>query len=139
MDRQNNFPVFIAIIDDEPDLGYLFRDALSQIPDTRVFAFTDPMLALEHIQTNSEKYRCVISDYRMPSITGIELLEKVKEVDSGIARILISAFEIRDEVFKNSECVDEFLPKPITMAYLIDCVKKHLNYKVNEVKVPTLE
>ena len=138
MDRQNNFPVFIAIIDDEPDLGYLFRDALSQIPDTRVFAFTDPMLALEHIQTNSEKYRCVISDYRMPSITGIELLEKVKEVDSGIARILISAFEIRDEVFKNSQSVDEFLPKPITMAYLIDCVKKHLKYKVKEVKeLPT--
>lgn len=54
----------------------------------------------------------------MPSITGIELLEKVKEVDFGIASILISAFEIQDEVFKNSESVDEFLPKPITMANL---------------------
>lgn len=53
MDRQNNFPVFIAIVDDEPDLAYLFRDALSQIPGTRVFAFSDPLLALEHIRTNS--------------------------------------------------------------------------------------
>ena len=134
MDRQNNFPVFIAVVDDEPDLAYLFRDALSQIPGTRVFAFSDPLLALEHIRTNSGNSHCVVSDSRMPSITGIELLEKVKEVDFGIARILISAFEIQDEVFKNSESVDEFLPKPITMANLIDCVKKHIQYKVKEVK-----
>ena len=74
MDRQKNFPVFVAVVDDEPDLAYLFRDALSEIPQTRVFAFSDPLLALEHVRANSENYGCVISDYRMPSITGVELL-----------------------------------------------------------------
>jgi YesN/AraC family two-component response regulator len=72
----------------------------------------------------------------MPSITGIELLEKVKEVNSGIARILISAFDPDDELFKNSLCIDEFLPKPITMADLIDRVKKYVNYIVKEVQQP---
>jgi DNA-binding NtrC family response regulator len=100
LDRQNTFPVFIAIVDDESDLAYLFRDALSQIPNTRVFAFSDPLLALEHIQTNSEKYQCVISDYRMPSMTGIELLTKIQEVNPTIKRILISAFDLQE--FKNS-------------------------------------
>lgn len=129
----------MAIVDDELDLAYLFRDALSQIPGTRVFAFSDPLLAVEHILTNSENYQCVISDYRMPSINGVELLEKIKEINPRIKRILISAFDVQDEVFKNSECIDEFLPKPITMAAMIDHVKKHVNYIVKEVKEPQLE
>jgi DNA-binding NtrC family response regulator len=139
LDGQKNFPVFIAIVDDEPDLAYLFRDALSQIPDARVFAFSDPLLALEHIRTNSENYQCVISDYRMPSITGIELLTKIQEINPRIKRILISAFDIQDEVFKNSECIDEFLPKPITMAAMIEHVKKHIKYVVKKIKEPMPE
>ena len=136
MDRQNNFPVFIAIVDDEPDLAYLFRDTLSEIPGTRVFAFSDPLLALEHVRTNSENYQCVVSDYRMPSITGIELLTKIKEVNPGIKRILISAFDLQDEVFKNSEYIDEFLPKPITIAAMIEHVKKHVKHVMKEVEEP---
>jgi DNA-binding NtrC family response regulator len=139
LDGQKNFPVFIAIVDDEPDLAYLFRDALSQIPDARVFAFSDPLLALEHIRTNSENYQCVISDYRTPSITGIELLTKIQEINPRIKRILISAFDIQDEVSKNSECIDEFLPKPITMAAMIEHVKKHIKYVVKKIKEPMPE
>ena len=139
MDRQKNFPVFVAVVDDEPDLAYLFRDALSQIPDTRVFAFSDPLLALEHVRTNSENYQCVISDYRMPSITGVELLDEIKEINSEIKRILISAFDIQDQVFNNSECIDEFLPKPVMMVDLIEHVKKHINYVVKKAKEPSLE
>ena len=54
MDRTNQSPVFIAIIDDEPDLACLFKEALSQIQGAEVFAFTDPLLALEHFQTKFE-------------------------------------------------------------------------------------
>ena len=75
----------------------------------------------------------------MPSITGIELLTKIQEINPRIKRILISAFDIQDEVSKNSECIDEFLPKPIKMEYLIYHVKKQLNYVVKEVKEPTPE
>lgn len=130
--------MFIAIVDDELDLAYLFRDALSQIPNIRVFAFSDPLLALEHIRTNSERYQCVISDFRMPSITGIELLTKIQEVNPTIKRILISAFDLQEE-FKNSECVHEFLPKPITMEAMIEHVKKHVKHVMKEVEEPTPE
>jgi hypothetical protein len=44
--------VFISVVDDEADLAYLFRDALSQIPNVQVFAFSDPVLALEHFEHN---------------------------------------------------------------------------------------
>ena len=51
MERNNQSPVFVAVIDDEADLAYLFKEALSQIDGVQVFAFTDPSLALEHFQS----------------------------------------------------------------------------------------
>ena len=127
MDRTNQSPVFIAIIDDEPDLAYLFKEALSQVDGVQVFAFTDPLLALEHFQTNHQNYMVIISDYRMPSMTGIELLSKIKDVNPAVTRIMISAFEIQDELFQECKCIDKFLQKPVMMTDLINEVRKLLN------------
>lgn len=126
MGSQENSPVFVAVIDDEGDIAYLFRDALDNIPGVKAFAFTDPNLALEHFRCNQKKYRCIVSDYRMPSMNGIELLEKVREMDSAVTRVLISAFEIRDEVFDRCQCVDLFLQKPLRINELVEKIQKYL-------------
>ena len=115
--------MFIAIIDDEPDLACLFKEALSQIDGAEVFAFTDPLLALEHIKANHQNYRVVISDYRMPTMTGMELLSKIKDVNPAVTRIMMSAFEIQDELFQEFKCVDKFLQKPVLMTDLINEVR----------------
>lgn len=68
---------FISVVDDEAGIAYLFRDVLSTIKGVRVFAFTEPVLALEHFQTNHRNYKCVITDFRMPSMNGVQFLDKV--------------------------------------------------------------
>ena len=123
--------MFVAVVDDEIDLAALFKEALSQIPNVRVFAFSDPILALEHFQHNQKNYGCVISDYRMPGLNGIQLLSKVKEMNNEVASILISAFEVGDEVFKNSNCIDKFLQKPIKMGDL----RVHIQEYINKIEV----
>ena len=123
MERNNQSPVFIAIIDDEPDLAYLFKEALSQIDGVEVFAFTDPSLALEHFKANHQNYMVIISDYRMPSMTGMELLSKIKDVNPAVTRIMMSAFEIQDELFQEYKCVDKFLQKPVLIVDLIKEVR----------------
>jgi two-component system, cell cycle response regulator CpdR len=132
LERNNQSPVFIAVIDDEADLAYLFKEALSQIDDVSVFAFTDPLLALEHFKTNHPNYVVVISDYRMPIMTGMELLSKIKDVNPAVTRILISAFEVKDELFEECNCVDKFLQKPILMTDLINEVQM----LVNKIQIP---
>ena len=132
MDSTNQLPVFIAIIDDEPDLAYLFKEALNQIEGVEVFAFTDPSLALEHFQANHQNYMVVISDYRMPSMTGMELLSKIKDVNPAITRIMMSAFEIQDELFQEYKCVDKFLQKPVLM---IDMIKE-VHMLLNTIQIP---
>ena len=116
----------MAIIDDEADLAYLFKEALSQIDGVEVFAFTDPLLALEHFQTNHQNYMVIISDYRMPSMTGMELLSKIKDVNPAV---MMSAFEIQDELFHEYKCVDKFLQKPVLMTDLINEVRTLINSK----------
>jgi DNA-binding response OmpR family regulator len=93
----------------------LFKDALSQIDGIQIFAFSDPKLALEHFQINHQNYRVVITDHRMPEMTGIELLDKMKAMNSAVTRILTSAFEIQDELDGDGDYVDKFLKKPISM------------------------
>ena len=135
MDGQENSPVFVAVVDDESDIAYLFRDALNNIPGVRAFAFSDPNLALVHFRHNHKNYRCIIADYRMPAMNGIELLDKVMEINFDVARILISAFEIKDDVFKHTQCVDMFLQKPVRIPDLIGKVQKYLNpTKIKESK-----
>jgi response regulator RpfG family c-di-GMP phosphodiesterase len=126
LDSQKNSPVFVAVVDDESDIAYLFKDALDNIPGVKAFAFSDPNLALEHFRYNQKKYKCIVSDYRMPSMNGIELLEKVRELDSTVTRVLISAFDVRDEVFNRCQCVDLFLQKPIRINELVEKVQKYL-------------
>lgn len=122
----------VSVIDDEVDLVYLFNEALSQIKDINVLAFSDPKLALEHFQKNSEFYQAVITDYRMPHMTGLELLSKIRDVKPAVRRVLINAFEIRDDLFQDCDCMDQFLQKPISMIDLINGVEK-LVTKTNAV------
>jgi DNA-binding NtrC family response regulator len=52
----------VAIVDDEDDIAKLFRDALGTINGITIFAFTDPVMALEHFKLNKENYVLVIYD-----------------------------------------------------------------------------
>ena len=123
MEGNSQSPVFVAVIDDEADLVYLFREALNQIDGIQVFAFTDPLLALEHFKANHTNYIVVVSDYRMPVMNGMELLSKIKDVNPAITRIMMSAFEIQDELFQEYKCVDKFLQKPVLIVDLINEVR----------------
>ena len=127
MANLSNKTQFISVVDDEADNAYLFRDALSIIEGVDVFAFTDPVLALEHFRINHRNYKCVITDFRMPLMNGAQFLDKVKAVNPEVKRILISAFEIDDDLFKDCHSIDKFLPKPIPMGELIEEVQKHVN------------
>jgi CheY-like chemotaxis protein len=54
----------------------LFKDVLEDDGYT-IVAFTDSIAALNHIQRNPEEFGLVISDYRMPQMTGYDICTKL--------------------------------------------------------------
>ena len=102
---------YLSIVDDEPDITILFRDALKSLPGITTFTFTDPHLALEHFRANISKYFLVISDLRMPVLNGMDLLEKMRDLSSCVRTILMTAFAADDKLFK------EFAKREIIMLF----------------------
>jgi DNA-binding NtrC family response regulator len=111
----------IGVVDDELDIAQLFRDALQTTNGFTIFAFTDPKVAFEHFALNREDYTLVISDLRMPSINGMELIKKIKEMNPYIRTILMTAFAINDDLFyeyAKKKLINGFLQKPIHLGDL---------------------
>ena len=119
----------MSVVDDEHDIMSLFSDALSEIGGASVYGFIDSTLALEHFKLHQLDYSLIISDYRMPTMDGIELLAKVKAINSSVKTILISAFDIDDKLYEECKCVDKILQKPITIPELINEVERLMPIK----------
>ena len=119
----------ILILDDEFDITSIFTLALEQ-QGYHVIGFTEPLLALDHFQKNSDRYRLVISDLRMPVMNGYQFVKKVKEIKPQVKVFFISAFEINEIEFRTElpfVKVDEFIKKPILLEDFISTVSKHIN------------
>jgi DNA-binding NtrC family response regulator len=126
------------VVDDEHDLAYLFKDALTQIESIDAIAFTNPVIALEHFRLNHRDYAAVVADYRMPGMNEDHLLNKIKQIDPSVVRIMVSAFEVDDGVFKDCQCIDKYLQKPVRMVDLIFEVQKCVPNEATGAKLSTI-
>jgi DNA-binding NtrC family response regulator len=128
----------VGIVDDEEDITRLFRDALGLINGITIFTFTDPVLALEHITVNKEKYVLVISDFRMPGLNGMEFLKKIKDSNPFLRTILMTAFESNDELFQEytkKQLINGFFQKPIRLDNLREEVNNQIHtYELQKQK-----
>ncbi|MDP8941639.1 MAG: response regulator [Thermoproteota archaeon] len=119
----------IMIVDDEIDIT-TFMELSLQKCGFNVDSFTDPFLALEHLQINSKDYMIVISDIRMPGLNGFEFVRKIREVKPKIKVLLMTAFDINTNVFSEellATKVNGFIQKPISVKILNSEIKKHTN------------
>ena len=117
-DNKDDIPqASILVVDDDPDIAYVLKQGLLK-NGFLVNAFTSPKEALQNFQSNSEEYRLILSDIRMPDMSGIRLARKVKEINPNVKVVLMTGFEIRDNEFSKvfpSTQVDGFVQKPFQM------------------------
>ena len=130
----------VSIVDDDPDIIMLFHEALKSISGITIFKFTDPILALEHFQVNEYAYVLVLSDFKMPGLNGMEFLKKIKELNSFVRTILMTAFQIEDKVFREytkKKIINAFLQKPIGIHDLLKEVNTQLHSYEMQKKFPS--
>lgn len=114
----------IMIVDDEVDICNLFRDAL-QVAGYNVRAFTNPTEALEDFRLHNEEYGVIITDIRMPEMSGIELIKRVNQINKNVKVFLMTAFELKNEELQELK-MNEFLNKPIYTQRLVEMVKRYI-------------
>lgn len=83
-------PTRVLLVDDDPSLADLMANQLGQLRDSfSIRVETDPNDALEVIEEG--EFDCVVSDYHMPEMTGIDLLRYVREMEPNVPFILFTA------------------------------------------------
>ena len=76
---------------------------------------------------NEASYYLLITDYNMPRVTGVELIKKLRSENMTLPVILVSGTMPTEELKRHPWLrVDATLPKPFTVAELLDLVEKVL-------------
>lgn len=105
----------ILIVDDEVGLRNTLNEFLKERYET--FTAEDGAQALALIQEKS--FDLIISDFKMPKLNGLELLQKVREISSSSSFILMTAHgSIEGAVKAIQDGADDYLPKPVEFAEL---------------------
>jgi DNA-binding NtrC family response regulator len=122
----------ILVLDDDFDITTLIKISL-QRHGYNVFGFTDPYLALEHFKINHSIYSLVISDLRMPSMSGFQFIQNIKLIRPKINVLLMSAFDvIGDSEFSTHSSkyeINGFLQKPISIKKLNSIIQSYMMKK----------
>ena len=124
----------IVIVDDEPITLKQLRRILEK-EAYQVSAFSNPQRALKHI----EKTPChlVISDIRMPTMNGLELMTRVKARFPDTEVILITGYASIDGAIEATrEGAFHYLEKPFTPDQVRNQVKQALEFRMFRKATP---
>lgn len=114
------------VVDDEPDL-LVTTTKMLEASGYHVHAFDNADNALGHVKENGcRECVLVVSDIKMPGMSGFELVRRMKEIRPDLKVVLMSSFIIHMGEFQKvmpSLLVDNFVSKPFTQTDLIDAIK----------------
>lgn len=116
----------ILIVDDQIESTKIIRSSLESLEQD--FHIVDVLSGEEALlELSGDPIDLLIADVRLPGISGLELMKKFKEKDSGIKVILVSGVtdpKIRQQVAQAG--AEAFFFKPLSLADFLDSVERVL-------------
>lgn len=114
----------ILVVDDKDSMRNMLAETLAD-EGHRVDAALDGRSAVELVRNKS--YDLVLTDLKMPDISGLEVLTQVKEVDSETAVIVMTAYgTIEDAVAAMKAGAYDFITKPFDTEHLCVLINRAL-------------
>ena len=106
----------ILVVDDEPDMRSTFSHALNR----RGYAVEVAANGVEALEKfKSANYNLVISDVKIPEISGMELLSSIKKMSPQTPVIMISAFgTVSNAVAAMQQGASDYILKPFSLEIL---------------------
>ncbi|MDW0315721.1 MAG: response regulator [Nitrososphaeraceae archaeon] len=119
----------ILIVDDDLDTLTVTGRNLEHA-GFMVHAFADPLIALHHVQKDCKYCQVLVSDVRMPALTGFQLVRKVKDLRPEMKVIMMTMFEVNKPEFEAvfpSTPIDGVIRKPFTTSQLAEKIRGFLS------------
>jgi DNA-binding NtrC family response regulator len=127
--RKNNEKTTILIVDDDIDILTVTGRSLEHA-GFKVHAFVDPVTALHHVRNDCKYCQVLVSDIRMPGLTGFQLVRKVKDLRPEMKVIMMTMFEVNKPEFEAvfpSTPIDAIIRKPFTPSQLVEKIRGFLD------------
>jgi signal transduction histidine kinase len=133
MEKQAN----ILVIDDEKSM----RDSCSQVLRKKVCMVETAEDALSGLEkVNLLRPDLVLVDLKMPGMSGMEFLDKIKEIDSSIVPVVITGYATLDSAIDAMKRgAYDFLPKPFSPDELWIVVERGLERRKLILKTISLQ
>ena len=112
----------VLFVDDERSILDGLKRLLRGQQEWQMAFVDNPVVALRMIET--QPYDVVISDMRMPQVSGAEVLRHAKQHSPKSVRIALSGYAEAGLVLESAGTVHRFLAKPCDSQALVACVEQ---------------
>lgn len=115
----------IAVVDDDPNVANVVGDILKQ-QGYEVDCFNNPQTALNEVLQGDRRWDLLITDQKMPGMTGLELTRSIRQNHIEIPIVIQTGFstDLSKELTRQLDFV--LLAKPVARAQLLDTVSQLL-------------
>lgn len=130
----------IAVIDDEPEILEMYKDLFSD--QYHVLSFASPIDFLAGITDHSIPQLClVISDYNMPKMTGLQMIEKGHALGAHFPSLLLSGYVSKDvAVSALNMGINKVLEKPAAPDDIYKAAKELIkNFRLHNIETQMME
>ena len=117
----------VLVVDDEPDIASAIVDlAQASLPGVDTVTASCGAEALERLREG--RFDLIVTDVRMPGMSGFELLARASAIAPGVPAIMMTAFPDLDTVLAavNERRARGFLMKPLEPARLLGTMREAL-------------
>jgi two-component system chemotaxis response regulator CheY len=122
----------ILVVDDFPTMRRIIRNLLKELGYENVDEAEDGAIALKKL--HSGDFHLVISDWNMPNLDGLSLLQQIRSNDNlkSVRVLIVTAEAKKDNIVAAAQAgADGYVVKPFTAVTLEDKLNKIFDKQVN--------
>jgi len=104
----------VLLVDDVPDILKIHQAMLARLQHTSAMAENGKQ-ALDIFRNKEQHFDLIITDFRMPVMDGLELVENIRKLDANIPILMITAFGEDRQLQRVADYHVTLINKPVSM------------------------
>jgi DNA-binding NtrC family response regulator len=123
------------LVDDDMDVLSSIGTGL-KFAGYEVHPFSNPLMAIQHVEQDCKDCQVLVSDVRMPNMNGFQLVRRIKDFRPYMKIIMMTAYEVSIREFQAmfpTLPIDDVLKKPFAPSKLAEIIKE--SYEVEKAQL----